>query len=379
VAIIRKVKSTHLEGATMGLDYLGGRGQHVGMKKMAVGAAALLALAGAWMQCSAQDDPPLSAAAGPEWSSANLDQMLGPIALYPDPLIGLILPASTVPSQIVLANRYVSQGGDPGQIAAQPWDPSVQGLAHYPTVLKWMDDNLAWTTQLGEAFSTEQSEVMDSIQRLRAKAQALGNLPSTPQENVEDDGGVIDIDPTDQNEIYVPDYQPDLIYYQPGVYCGFGIGFPIGIWLGYDWDWRRHHLISWGPGHLRPGNWWQLSPAARRQGITANNSNLWRPKTRAASVIMAGGNRGIQDRGFSSSYAAPRVAARPAEAPRVGVTVIGRAPEVSRPIQRSEPSESVFGGSQSAHEVRESSSRGQESRGSSSFGSSRSGGSSSRH
>jgi hypothetical protein len=345
------------------------------MKKMAVVAAALLALGGARTQCSAQDSAPApvpAPAQAGQWSSADLDQMLGPIALYPDPLIGLILPASTVPSQIVMADRYVNQGGDPDQIATQPWDASVQGLAHYPTVLKWMDDNLAWTAQLGEAFSSEQDAVMDSIQRLRAKAQSLGNLPSTPQENVESDDGTIDIEPVDENEVFVPDYEPDVIYDQPGVYCSFGIGFPIGVWLGFDWDWRHHHLITWGPGHERPQGWWHLSPGARHEGI-AHDSNLWRPKAHPASVIVAGGNRSFQDRGFSSSYLAPRTPA-PREETRESVPT--RTPEVSRPIERSELSESVFGGSQSAHEVRESSSRGQESRGIS--GSARSGGSSSR-
>jgi hypothetical protein len=375
------------------------------MKRLAVVAAALLALAGAWTQCFAQDGAPPPAPGAAAWSSTDLDQMLGPIALYPDPLIGLILPAATVPSQIVLANRYVSEGGDPNQIAEQPLDPSVQGLAHYPTVLKWMDDNLAWTTELGEAFANQQSDVMDSIQRLRAKAQALGNLQSTPQENVQSDDGTIDITPADPDDIYVPDYQPDQIYYQPGVYCSFGIGFPIGVWLGFDWDWRHHHLISWGPGHLRPPDWWRRAPGARRKEFPTQDSGLWRPKTHAASVIVAGGDRGYENRPVSRAYAvprlpapreAPRPATRPAAAPRVSVTTIGRAPEVnrapavsrapevsrapavSRPIQRSEPSESVFGGSQSSREVRESSSRGQESRGSSSAESSRSGGSSGR-
>jgi hypothetical protein len=310
--------------------------------------------------------------------------MLGPIALYPDPLIGLILPAATVPSQIVLANRYISGGGDPNEISVQPWDASVQGLAHYPTVLKWMDDNLSWTTELGEAFANQQSAVMDSIQRLRAKAQALGNLQSTPQENVEDDQGEIDIDPTDENEIFVPDYQPDLIYYQSGVYCSFGIGFPIGLWMGYDWDWRNHHLISWGPGHERPQGWWHTSPG-RRPGISGGET-IWRPQRPAGSVILAGGNHGLQDRGFSSSYL-PR-----SPAPRVspGITVIGgsheaihpteagKAPEVSHSFGRSEPSESAFGGSQSAREVRESSSRGAESRGGGGSEPARSGGSSNR-
>src|ERR1035441_9134509 len=75
--------------------------------------------------------------------------------------------AATLPAQIVMADRYVNGGGDLSQIAAQPWDPSVQGLAHYPTVLKWLDDNLPWTTEVGQAFLNQQQEVMASIQRLR--------------------------------------------------------------------------------------------------------------------------------------------------------------------------------------------------------------------
>ena len=97
----------------------------------------------------------------------QLDQLLGPIALYPDPLVAQILPASTLPTQIVLADRYVSGGGDPGAIDQQPWDASVQALARYPEVLKWMDDNLNWTTEVGQAFLNQPQDVMDSIQRLR--------------------------------------------------------------------------------------------------------------------------------------------------------------------------------------------------------------------
>jgi len=372
-----------------GMENMRTRGKYCGTRRIAVAIVfvSLLALAGAWTRCSAQDEAPPAALR----SADDLDQMLGPIALYPDPLIGVILPAAALPSQIVLADRYVSQGGDPNQIAQQPLDPSVQGLAHYPTVLKWMDDNLPWTTEVGQAFTGQQADVMDSIQRLRAKAQALGNLQSTPQENVVSDDGTIDIDPTDPDEIYLPDYQPDTIYSQPGVFCTFASGYPIGVWLGFDWDWRHHHLITWGPGHGRPANWWHSSPAVRDRQIAAD-PNLWRPKTRAASVIVTGGERGYEERPVSRAYVAPRpvvprgmsqgvtVIGRGSEGsrPAPGVTVIGRAPEASRPVERSEPSESAFGGSQSAREVRESSSRGQESRGSMSSGSSRSGGSSGR-
>jgi hypothetical protein len=132
---------------------------------------------------------------------AQLDQLVGPVALYPDPLIAEILPAATFPSEIALADRYISQGGDTNQIPQQGWDPSIQALAHYANVLKWMDDNLAWTTQLGQAFQNQQADVMNAIQELRAKAQGLGNLPATPQESVVTDDGSIEIDPTDPDQM----------------------------------------------------------------------------------------------------------------------------------------------------------------------------------
>src|SRR5664280_2779683 len=135
-------------------------------------------------------------------AAAQLDQLLGPIALYPDPLI----------AQIVLADRYVTGGGNPNQIDQQPWDPSVQALARYPGVLKWMDDNLNWTTDLGQAFINQQPDVMVSIQRLRTAASNVGNLQSTPQQQVVNDGGYIEIVPADPQVIYVPVYQPDQVY-----------------------------------------------------------------------------------------------------------------------------------------------------------------------
>lgn len=355
------------------------------MTKWAALTAALLGLAGAWMPCSGQDEgAPPPEYSGTTWSGDQLDQMLGPIALYPDPLIGLILPASTEPSQVVAADRYLQEGGDPSQVDQQPWDPSVQGLAHYPDVLKWMDDNLTWTTQLGEAFANQQADVMDSIQRLRARAQSLGNLPSTPQETVTADDGNIDIEPANPDEIYVPDYSPSVIYDDPGVYCSFGVGFPIGVWLGFDWDWRNHHLIHWGPGHERPRDWWRRPPDWRRKEIESHPAASWRPRVPAGQIV----DRGYAGRpeGRSLPVAAPaprggRPETRPVErpvteAPRVRqverppaetrAPVEREAPAISRPVQRSEP-ESVFGGGNSSREVRAASSRGAESRSSGGF------------
>ena len=154
-------------------------------------------------------------------SAAQLDQLMGQIALYPDPLIAEMLPASTLPTQIVLADRYIVGGGDPNLIAQQPWDASVQAMARYPAVLKWMDDNLNWTTQMGQAFLNQQPDVMASIQRLRATASKLGNLQSSPQQQVITDGSDIEIVPADPQVIYVPVYQPDQVYYDAAVWFAF--------------------------------------------------------------------------------------------------------------------------------------------------------------
>src|SRR5580698_3767674 len=159
------------------------------MKIMVVTLASWMLLFSSAATVRAQDPVPPPGPTGPLMSPEQLDQLVGPIALYPDPLIAEILPAATFPSEIVLADRYIGDGGDLNQIAAQGWDPSVQALGHYANILKWMDDNIAWTTQLGQAFQSQQPDVMNAIQELRAKAQNLGNLPSTPQETVVADDG----------------------------------------------------------------------------------------------------------------------------------------------------------------------------------------------
>ena len=125
------------------------------------------------------------------FSTAQLDQLLGPIALYPDPLVALILPASTVPSDLAQAANYLSANGDPAGIDAQPWDLSVKGLAHYPQAVDWMNSNLDWTEALGAAFAQQPADVMKSIQQLRTQAWASGALVSTPQQTVVFEGDEI--------------------------------------------------------------------------------------------------------------------------------------------------------------------------------------------
>jgi len=310
-------------------------------------------------------------------SAGELDQLLGPIALYPDPLIAEILPASTLPAQIVLADRYVSGDGDPNQIEQQPWDASVQALAHYPSVLKWMDDNLGWTTELGQAFLNQQQDVMDSIQRLRASAQNFGNLQSTPQQQVVDDSGCIEILPAEPEVIYVPVYQPAEVYYQSGFGLSFGVGFTLGGWLNCDFDWHHHNLIVWGHDHPRPANWWRERPD-RRDADLGRHTTVWHPRNYPG---VAGLNR--SDRGWNianNRTAAPIVnrpeqhpAPPPREAPAHGVqpknaTVInmpshGAAPRPAatpRPASAPAPT-GAFIGIQSSRDTKAYSNRGQQS------------------
>lgn len=185
----------------------------------------------------------------------NLRLLLAPIALYPDALIALILPASTTPSDVVLASRFIASDGDPLQIPNQSWDNSVQSLASYPEVISWMDQNLEWTTSLGQAFIIQPKDVMSAIQQLRFQAETAGNLVTTPQQIVVREKTIIRIVPAEPEYLYVPQYDPEIVYVQPysqdfGPVLTFGIGFAVGAWLNYDCDWNRQQIYrgDWQPG-----------------------------------------------------------------------------------------------------------------------------------
>ena len=171
--------------------------------------------------------------------------------------------------------------------------PASRRWPAIPSVLKWMDDNLNWTTQLGQAFLNQQQDVMDSIQRLRATASNLGNLQSTPQQQVINDGGDIEIVPADPQVIYVPVYQPDQVYYDAAYgtpFITFGIGWPFGSWLDYDCDWGAGNLIVWGHDHPRPANWWHEPPRQRDMGHTRSGDPTIIPaqsRRTAATGVMA--------------------------------------------------------------------------------------------
>ena len=148
-----------------------------------------------------------------------------------------------------------------------------------------------WTTELGQAFLNQQPAVMASIQRLRVTASKLGNLQSTPQQQVIAEGSDIEIVPADPEVIYVPVYQPDQVYYDTSdgsPYITFGIGWPFGLWMDYDCDWGAGNLIYWDRGHPRPRNWWHESPRQRDMG----HAGVWRPDYHPGAVAANRGDRG---------------------------------------------------------------------------------------
>ena len=337
------------------------------MKRESIFTTMLMAFLSAGIAARAQMPTPPPAPEVQLRSAAELDQMLGPIALYPDPLIAQILPAATLPPEIVLADRYVNGGGDPNLIDQQPWDPSVRALARYPTVLKWMDDNLAWTTALGQAFLYQQPDVMASIQRLRAQAQALGNLQSTSQDNVVVDDGSIEILPANPQFIYVPVYQPDVVYFQRpfgAPFISFGLGFAVGAWLNHDFDWHNHHLIVWGRNQPRPADWWSHRPSERPR-VEMTHATVWQPRNRPA-VASQGFDRGYASRPVRSTVTAIGGQPRPTERRETPAPPVRR-PEpvvVQHPAEapRSRPASGALIGVQSSHQTQQFSNRGQASR-----------------
>jgi Protein of unknown function (DUF3300) len=193
----------------------------------------------------------------------QLQQLVAPIALYPDSLVAQILAAATFPEQVVEADRWVQsyrdlKGEDLAQAVDQmPWDPSVKALAAFPSVLGNMDKNLSWTSSLGDAYYNQEQSVMDAIQAMRRRAQEAGHLNSTAQQTVTTESSDIEIVPASPEIVYVPAYDPWIVYGGPIVawpgwypypgiwYDGpvlyFGVGFGVGFFGGFGWGW--HH---WG-------------------------------------------------------------------------------------------------------------------------------------
>lgn len=154
-----------------------------------------------------------------------------------------------------VASRWVRANG-PNGIDDQPWDVSVKAVAHYPTVIEMMADKIDWTTSLGQAYVNQSTDVMTAVRHLRHMAHDVGNLESTPQQEVRVDGDDIYIDPYQPQYIYVPVYDPYICFYRRpywGAAITFGVGFGIGAWLNRDFDWREHRVFyhGWGGGYDR--------------------------------------------------------------------------------------------------------------------------------
>ncbi len=284
----------------------------------------------------------------------ELDDLLAPIALYPDPLIAQILPAATFIDQIDEAARYVRQYGRSAPIDDQPWDVSVKAVAHYPDVLFMMDQKYDWSVSLGQAFANQQQDIMDAIQRLRDEAQAAGNLVTTPQQQVLDEGGTISIVPAAPDVIYVPQYDPLVVYVAPPYpsygFVTFGVGFTIGAWLNRDCDWHGHRVYYHGwrgggwigrarphvhdRGHIYINNIYRTTTINRR--VMQHDTRRFREdirrnvqERRERGVLPASGGRGQRPRGQGAGQGVPprptvRQPASPAQFPRPAATATRR-------------------------------------------------------
>jgi len=187
----------------------------------------------------------------------QLQELVAPIALYPDALVAQILAASAYPTQIVEADRFLQQnpnlkGQALGQaVDQQDWDPSVKALTQFPSVVSNMDKDLGWTSELGDANYNQPQDVMDAIQYMRRQAQQAGSLRSTPQQAVTNQGSTVVIQPANPQVVYVPEYDPAAVYGYPvpfwpgfypwwgvtGPFISFGIGFNLFPFFGFGWGW----------------------------------------------------------------------------------------------------------------------------------------------
>src|SRR5712672_557320 len=216
----------------------------------------------------------------PKLPNDQLDSLVAPIALYSDPLLAQTLAASTYPLEVIQLEQWMAKNPDlkdkalADAVSKQPWDPSIQGLVAYPDVVTRMADNIQWTTDLGNAFLAQQSDVMDAVQRMRAKAQGTGNLKTSAQqvvqtETVSSGKQVIEIQQANPDVVYVPSYDPQVVYgaaapaypyypytypgYVPGTALAWGAGIALGAaaWGAWGGNWGN---CDWNGGNVKINN-----------------------------------------------------------------------------------------------------------------------------
>jgi hypothetical protein len=255
----------------------------------------------------------------------ELDQLVAPIALYPDPLLAEVLMGATYPLEVVQADRWAKQNknlkGDQltTAVAKQTWDDSIKALVQVPSVLGMMSDQLDWTQKLGDAVLAQQADVMDAVQRLRRQAQAAGKLQTTSQQTVTTSNGgqtpYVVIEPSSPSQLYVPYYQPSVVYgawrypaYPPYYFppapgyvaagaLATGIAFGAGVAVGYaGWghcDWGRHNINvvnanvninNFNRNNINNFNKWEHNPD-HRQGVRYNNDAVRQRYARTDSQV----------------------------------------------------------------------------------------------
>lgn len=237
---------------------------------------------------------------------AELEELVGPIALYPDGLVSIVLPASTYPLQIVQAARYLkAHETDPELKPDEDWDDSVVALLNYPEVIELMNADLDWTWKLGEAALYQQTELLDAIQDFRDRAYTAGNLQSDERQVVKKNGETIVIEPVDRKVIYVPYYEPDYVvvhqsypvyHYYPRAYPVYYYPYPYGylfsvsdfwgVTLAFSIDWHSHHVhVHHRQHHAHPyyGHYY-YHPLYRRHSVAVSyRETIWRPSRHAGA------------------------------------------------------------------------------------------------
>ena len=250
----------------------------------------------------------------PLLSSAELEELIGPIALYPDDLLAIVLPAAAYPLQIVDAARFLEAlENDPSLEPDPQWDDSVVALINYPEVVELLNDDIDWTWRLGEAVVSQQSDVVAAIETFRDRAYAAGNLKSDPYQNVSRDEGIIEITPVADDVIYVPYYEPErVVVYQPRpVYYYYPRAYPVyyypyssshafdrryfwGLTTAFTIGWYTdslhvfHHSYYGHPyyGHSYWDRWWY-----RRPSVNIHNTTYVNNSTRVTVNRYYGGDR----------------------------------------------------------------------------------------
>jgi hypothetical protein len=283
---------------------------------------------------------PVFAQGGPAktFKQEELDQLLAPVALYPDDLLTQILMASTYPLEVVQAERWAKQNkslkGDALKAALekQPWDDSLKALVPFPEVLTMMSEKLEWTQKLGDAFLAQQKDVMDTVQRLRKKAADAGNLKSSKEQEVKKEGDIIIVQPANPQVVYVPAYNPTVVYgtwaypaYPPYPVYAYPPGaalftFTMGVAIGAAWYGNGCHAdyhggtvninrnVTVNAQGTRPAatgagaQQWKHNPE-HRQGVAYRDQGTrdkYSPTNRAA-VDSRQGNRGYDKPGASTA------------------------------------------------------------------------------